>query len=133
VIDYTHRDRRAQRAVGRVFFGLAGATVALIGFALGVPVRFAGLVSVVALGALGMGYIGWADRFLEEYATDLRTGADGSGTDGFLRVELNTPVGLDREIGRPTARSPHARRRAPGSSAPSDETGPEMIPNSGQL
>lgn len=112
---------------------MVGAIVALVGFALGVPFGFAGLVSVVALGALGMGYIGWSDRFLEEYAADLRTGADGSGTDGFLRVELHTPVGLDREIGRPTARSPHARRRAPGSSTPSEESGPELVPNSGQL
>jgi hypothetical protein len=132
-MEYTHRDRRAQRAVSRVFFGLVGATVALIGFALEVPLWFAGLVSVIALGALGVGYIGWSDRLLEEYAKDLRTGAEGSGTDGFLRVELNTPVGLDRAVGRPTARSPHARRRAPGTSVLSEETSPGSRTTSDQL
>jgi hypothetical protein len=120
-MEYTHRDRRAQREVGRAFFGMVGLTLALIGFALGVPIWFAGPVAVVALGILGVAYIGWSDSLLQRYADDLRTELDGRSADGLLRAELRSPVGLSRNVGRPTGRSPHVRRRAPESSGSREE------------
>lgn len=116
MLDYTHRDRRAQRSVSRAFLAMGGIIVGLIVFALGMPFDLAGLLGVVALGGLGIAYLGWSDRLLRAYTDDLRTGLEGGGASGLLGVELRTPVGLDRAIGRPTARSPHVRRRAPAAS-----------------
>jgi len=132
VLDYTHRDRRAQRDVSRAFFAMVAVTVALIGFALEVPLWFAGLVSVIALGALGVGYVGWADGVLEGYANDLRSGLEGDAAGGLLRAELRSSVGLDRDVGQPTARSPHARRRSPETSDSHDEPRAGAGTNSGQ-
>jgi len=131
-MEFTHRDRRAQRAVSRVFYGVVGATVALVGLGLEIHLGYAGLVSVIALGLLGAGYVAWSDRFLEEYARDLRTGAEGAATEGLLRVELRSPVGLDRDIGRPTERSPHSRRRPPATPVRTEESRAEVRTSSDQ-
>jgi len=120
-MEFSHRDRRAQRAVGRAFFGMVAVTLALIGVSLVVPLWFAGLVGVVALGILGIGYLGWSDALLESYSNDLRDELAGGRAGGFLRAEIGSPAGLDRDVGRPTARSPHARRRTPERLAAHDD------------
>lgn len=113
--DYTHRDRRAHRAVARAFLTIGALVVVLTGCALTVPLPFAGIVSVVLLGGVGVAYLGWSEGMLTTYSSDLRRASDEFGPNGFLRAETSSPVGLRREIGRPTASSPHARRRYPGS------------------
>ncbi len=95
---------------------MVAAVVALTGVGLGVPFPFIGLAAVVALGALGVAYVGWSDGMLSSYATDLRLSREGGETDGFVRAEVGSSVGLERDVGRPTEVSPHARRRYPGSS-----------------
>jgi hypothetical protein len=100
---------------------MVAAAVALTGVGLGVPVPFVGPAVVVALGVLGATYVGWSDGMLSSYATDLRHAREGGGTDGFVRAEVGSPVGFDRDVGRPTALSPHARRRYPGTSGDEDD------------
>jgi hypothetical protein len=111
---YTHRDRRAHRDVRRALWTTVAAIVALTGVGLEVPLPFAGLVAVVALGALGAVYLGWSEGMLSSYSNDLRRAREGRETDGFIRAEVGSTVGFERDVGRPTAVSPHARRRYPG-------------------
>lgn len=133
MIEYTHRDRRAQRDVSRAFLTVVGLVVALIGFALAVPLEFSGVVAVVALGILGVAYIGWSDRLVHGYTRDLRSEREGESSKGVLRAELRSSVGLDRDVGRPTERSPHVRRTSPTTSGsdegplPSPESEPDQL------
>jgi len=128
VVGYTHRDRRAHRDVRRALWTMVAAAVALTGVGLGVPLPFIGIAAVVGLGALGAVYLGWSEGMLSSYQTDLRTAREGGTGDGFVRVEVGSAVGFDRDVGGPTALSPHARRRYPGTSRDDDEprraTGP---------
>jgi hypothetical protein len=100
---------------------MVAAVVALTGVGLGVPLPFIGLAAVVALGGLGAAYVGWSEGMLSSYSTDLRLAREGGETDGFVRAEVGSSVGLDRDVGRPTALSPHARRRYPGTSGDEDD------------
>jgi len=84
----------------------------LTAVAIALPWPFVGIASVVAMGALGLAYLGWSDRMLDRYASDLRRARDGTSTDGFVRVEVATPVGLYRDARLRTSPSPHTRRRA---------------------
>jgi len=111
VSDYTHRDRRAHRDVGRGFWAVVGISVGLTGIAIVVPISYVGLAVVVALGVLGAAYVGYSDRLLASYGSDLRQVRDGSVSDGFLRAEVGSPVGLDRDGTSPMSLSPHARGR----------------------
>ena len=110
--DFTHRDRRAHREVGRAFWTVLGLSLGLTGVALAVPLPYAGLVAVVGLGVVGAVYLGWADRTLARYASDLRQTQDGTATDGFVRAETGTAVGLDRDGSAVPSPSPHVRRRS---------------------
>ena len=112
---------------------MVAAALALTGVGLGVPVPLVGLAAVVALGALGAAYIGWSERMLSSYATDLRLAWEGRSTDGFTRAEVGSSVGFDRDAGRPTAVSPHARRRYPGTSGDEDGSSHPTEPRSGQV
>ena len=112
VSDYSHRDRRAHREVGRALWTVVGVSLGLTAVAVVLPWPFVGIASVVAMGALGLAYLGWSDRMLDRYASDLRRARDGTSTDGFVRVEVATPVGLYRDARLPTSPSPHTRRRA---------------------
>ena len=114
MIDYTHRDRRAQRDVDRALATLAAAIAALTGLALLVPLPVLGLGVVVALGVAGAIYLGWSERLLSTYSSDLRLAREGRAADGFLRAEVASAVGLDREADGPRVPSPHTRRRPPG-------------------
>jgi hypothetical protein len=114
VVDYTHRDRRAHREVTRAFWTVVGVSLGLTGLALGVPVPYVGLAAVVALGVLGAVCVGWSDRLLSSYVGDLRRAWEGTEVDGFLRVEVASPVGLDRDARSRASPSPHARRRGRG-------------------
>jgi hypothetical protein len=107
---------------------MVAAAVALTGVGLEVPLPFVGLTAVVALGVLGAVYLGWSEAMLSSYQTDLRLAREGGAVDGFVRVEVGSAVGFDRDVGRPTALSPHARRHYPGTPRDNDEpkraTGP---------
>jgi hypothetical protein len=110
--EYSHRDRRAEREVGRAFLALAGVTLALVVAALAIPFSFSGWLEVIALGILGIAYVGWSERFLQQYSDDRKAEREGESRSGFLRAEGRSPVRRDEELGRPSGRSPHARRRA---------------------
>jgi hypothetical protein len=125
VDQYSHRDRRAHRDVRRALWTTVAAIVALTAFGLEVPLPFAGLVAVVALGALGAVYLGWSEGMLASYSDDLRRAREGKESDGFTRAEVGSPVGFERDVGRPTAASPHARRRYPGTSEEDDPSLPD--------
>jgi hypothetical protein len=111
VPDYTHRDRRAHRDVSRALWTVLGVSVGLIGLAMAVPISLVGLLAVLALAVVGAGYVGWSDRMLGDYSSDLRHAREGSDAHGFARVEASSMVGLDRDHTTPPSPSPHVRRR----------------------
>ncbi|HYB78557.1 MAG TPA: hypothetical protein VEG66_02200 [Thermoplasmata archaeon] len=111
MLEFTHRDRRAHRDVDRAIGTVLGISVALIGFAMVFPSEFVGILVVVALGVLGVACMGWSERMLAQYASDLRHAQDASSPRGFLRAEVGVTVGLDREEEMPPSPSPHVRRR----------------------
>jgi len=108
--DFTHRDRRAHREVGRVFWTVVGVSAGLTGLALAIPLSLVGIATVVALGVVGAACVAWSDRLLSRYAVDLAEVREGRAADGFVRAEARTPVGLDREAGVLRSPSPHTRR-----------------------
>lgn len=130
---YSHRDRRTHRDVRRALWTVVAAVVLLAGFGLEVPIPFAGLASVVALGALGAVYLGWSEGMLASYSDDLRLAREGRESDGFTRAEVGSPVGFERDVGRPTAASPHARRRYPGTLEEENDASLLDGPGSGQV
>ena len=109
--EFTHRDRRAHRDVDRAIFAVLGFSVGLIGLAMIVPAEFVGILAVVALGMLGLASLGWSDRMLAQYASDLRHAQDDRSPRGFVHAEVGVTVGLDREAEMPPAPSPNVRRR----------------------
>jgi hypothetical protein len=133
VIDFSHRDRRAHHTVKRAFVALAVGTFALTSLALALPLPVVGLTAVAGLGAVGAIYLGWSERMLARYRNDLRLGREGGHADGFLRAEMATPVGLDRDVRPGTAPSPHARRRHPGAGGSRDGSAARTRSGSGQL
>ena len=110
MLEFTHRDRRAHRDLNRAIETVLGVSVGLIALAMALPTEFIGILAVVGLAVLGVAYIGWSDRMLAQYASDLRHATDGSPTRGFVRAEVGGAVGLDREE-LPPSPSPHVRRR----------------------
>jgi hypothetical protein len=122
-MEYSHRDRRAHRTVGRGFFLTVAAVAALTLAALVLPGPILGVIAVGSLAATGAVALAWGDRVVTDYATDLREVRDGTIADGFVRTEVESHVGLERTIGRPSERSPHARRRRRG-----PETAPGYAP-----
>ena len=108
--DFTHRDRRAHREVGRALWSVVGLSLGLTVVALALPLPYVGVIAVLGLGVLGLAYVGWAERFLTGYARDLREARDGTSTDRFVRVEVASTVGLDRDERSVTTPSPHTRR-----------------------
>lgn len=121
MVEFSHRDRRAHRDLGRAFGTMAVAILAMTALALVLPFTAIGLAAVVVMGGLGVGYVAWSERMLQGYSRDLRLARDGGVTDGFLRFEMATPVGLDRAVGHGTVPSPHARRRHPGAGGARDD------------
>jgi len=132
VTDFSHRDRRAHREIDRAFWTIVALALGLTAFALEVPTPLGAIAAVVALVVVGGVYLGWSDRLLASYANDLRDALEDRSTDGFLRAEVASPVGLDRPRGRPTAPSPHVRRRSPGTWTNEDDASLAR-PGSGQL
>ena len=110
---FSHRDRRAHRAVWRGLAALAVGELALGTLALFAPRAWVGLIAVAALGAIGLAALDWGLGLVDRYATDLRRAREGGPLGGFERVEALSRFDLDRPVGRPTALSPHARRRTP--------------------
>jgi len=129
-MEYTHRDRRAHRDVGRAFWVMVGVSLGLTGLAFAVPLPFVGVASVVALAVTGAVYIGWSDRLLASYATDLRLARDGGDRRDFLRVEASSAVGLERSAGAPSGRSPNVRRRPAGAPSAAPVLGSAAGPRS---
>lgn len=110
-MDYSHRDRRAQRNVRRaaVVFGLTILT--LLALADLAPFLWARGLAVLGLAAAGGLFVLYGDRLTREYAHDLASARSGEPISGALRVEVESEVGLDRPVVRPSVRSPHVRRR----------------------
>jgi hypothetical protein len=96
--------------VWRALGALTGAGGALITLALLAPGVVAPAAAIAGLAATGAIYLGWGDRLLREYDQDLRSVRAGAAASGFVRVEVGSEVGLEREVGSPTGRSPHSRR-----------------------
>jgi len=113
---YSHRDRRAHRDVRRDFGLVVGAGLTLAVLTMVVPWTALAVGALAGMAALGAGYLLRADRLLEEYARDLQRVRAGTERSGFLRAEVESEVGLERQIVRPSATSPHRRRGpiAPG-------------------
>ncbi|HXY46826.1 MAG TPA: hypothetical protein VEK13_02870 [Thermoplasmata archaeon] len=111
MIPYSHRDRRAHRTIWRGLGAVGAAVVALSVFVLAAPRAGWGILGVGGLIITGATYVVWSEGVLSGYAKDLRALRDGTASDGFLRAEAGSSVGLDRTVGRPTERSPHVRRR----------------------
>jgi len=101
---YSHRDRRAYRTVWRALGALAGTGGALIILALLAPGSVAPAAAIAGLLGAGAAYLGWGDRLLGEYDQDLRSVRTGAAASGFVRVEVGSGVGLEREVGSPTGR-----------------------------
>jgi len=129
VPDYTHRDRRAHRDVGRAFWTVVGVSVGLTGLAMVIPVTIVGILAVLGLAVLGSVYLGWSDRMIAGYARDLHGALEGTMTDGFVRAETVTVVGLDRGSDSPRSLSPHSRRLS--RAAPTDSRDPEASASGG--
>ena len=110
---YSHRDRRAQRAIWRCLGIVGAAIVALSAFILLAPSADWGILGIGGLIVTGGAYVVWSQQALSEYAWDLRAMRDGTVSSGFLRAEAGSLFGLDRIVGRPTERSPNTRRRRP--------------------
>jgi hypothetical protein len=110
VSDFTHRDRRAHRDVTRSFWTVVAVSLGLTAVALELPLPYAGIAAVVALGVLGVAYLGWSERFLSSYSSDLRHAREGTAMDGFIRAEVASAVGLDRDGRSGSVPSPHVRR-----------------------
>ena len=109
--EYSHRDHRAHREVDRALWTVVGLSGGLVGLAMAVPVPFVGIVAVVGLAVLGLAYLGWSDRMLGQYASDLRHTQEPSTAHGFARAEASSRVQLDRDAERYRSASPHVRRR----------------------
>jgi len=108
---YSHRDRRAHRTIGKALAVLTGAVGSLVTLAVLAPGSEAPTGAILGLCVVGAVYLGWGDRLLRDYARDLRAVRDGSQRSGFVRAEVVSQVGLARDVGRPTGRSPHSRSR----------------------
>ena len=108
---YSHRDRRAHRTVWRALGLVTGASGGLVALALVAPGALAPAGAIAGLVGVGAVYLGWGDRILMEYTRDLRSVRDETREFGFLRAEVRSEVGLTREVGKPTGRSPHSRPR----------------------
>ncbi len=99
---------------------MTGTGGALISLALLAPGTAAPAAAIAGLAGTGAVYLGWGDRLLREYDQDLRTVRTGAAASGFVRVEVGSEVGLEREVGRPTGRSPHSRRHPIAGTLPRD-------------
>ena len=132
MLEFTHRDRRAHREVDRAVWTVLGISVGLIVFGMALPTEFIGILVVVALAVLGAAYVGWSDRMLAQYVSDLRHAQEGSPLHGFVRAEAGVMVGLDREE-MPPSPSPHVRRRpragrtGAGEETRSSGSGPDQV------
>jgi hypothetical protein len=117
---YSHRDRRAHRAVDRAVGAMVGGITALVVLAVVGPWWWLSLAAVLAMLALGGGYVLWGNRLWEEYSRDLRAALEESGDLGFLRAEVGSSFPLSPPpIGVP---SPHRRRPRPVADGPESES-----------
>lgn len=131
--EFSHRDRRAHRAVARGFIALGIAVLSLGVLAFVAPTALVGELAVLGLGVTGLVYLRWSQHELTEYETDLRTATGDTERSSFLRVEARSSVALDRPVGRLTERSPHVRSRKPSDRfrPPPEEDGSRAAPRSG--
>ncbi|MGI0132148.1 MAG: hypothetical protein ACREDK_03510 [Thermoplasmata archaeon] len=122
---YSHRDRRAQRAVRRAAAAFALLLVALLVVADLAPFAWTSALALLGLAAAGAAFLLHGDRLTREYAHDLAAARGSTNVSPALRVEVESDVGLDRAVVRPTSRSPHTRRpsAAPAHESPRDVEG----------
>ena len=108
-MSFSHRDRRIHRFLWRTLGLAAGGFVllaALVFYGPTIALEVAGLVGLATLGAATMAI---AERAVTEYERDLRVVRAGERSTGLLRAEVRSDVGLERSVGLPSGRSPHAR------------------------
>ena len=109
---FSHRDRRAHRTLWRVLAGVGLGTVALSAVTMFGPDVALDLGAIAGLAVLGWVGLMAGEEAVHEYGHDLQAVAGGDASTGFTRAEVRSEVGLDRSVGFPTARSPHARSPA---------------------
>ena len=112
-MSFSHRDRRAHRTVWRVLAGVCGGGLALGALAFYGPDAALGLAALCGLAALGWAAMLAGERAVSEYGHDLRTVLESDAERGFVHAEVRSDVGLEREVGRPSGRSPHVRPPSP--------------------
>ena len=110
--EYSHRDLRAERDADRAFWTVVALCVGWTVFAVEVPLPFAGVVAVVALLALGAGYLVWSERMLASYAGDLARAGEATTPKEFRSAEAASRLpSPGSSVQRPT-QSPHRSRRS---------------------
>jgi len=108
-MSFSHRDRRAQRALWRLLGGIGVGTLVLSVLAMFGPEVALGLGALAGLAALGWVAMLAGEEAVHDYSHDLRTAAAGADSDGFVRAEVRSDVGLERPVGLPSTRSPNVR------------------------
>ena len=111
--DFSHRDSRTYRSIWRSFGMIGGGVLGAAVVVMLAPPGGWGFLGVAGLLAGGAAYLFWSSRLLSDYSRELRSYRDGSGTRTFARPEAASRVGLEREIDRPSERSPRSRPRRP--------------------
>jgi len=111
-VSFSHRDRRTHRVLWRVLGGVGAGTLVLGGLAMFGPDVALGLGALAGLAVLGWVGMVAGEEAVHEYGRDLRSVARGEDSNGFVRAEVHSDVGLDRSVGLPSARSPHVRPSA---------------------
>jgi hypothetical protein len=108
-MSYSHRDRRAHRLIWRVLGVTAVGSVGLGALALYGPTTALEVAGLAGLVALGGATLSLGERAVSDYERDLRSVQVDGGASGLLQAEVRSDVGLERPVGLPTQRSPHAR------------------------
>jgi len=103
--EYSPRDHRAHRDLGRGFVALAAVTVGLILLALVVPWPWVAIAAVLTLAAVGAVSVAWSDRLLARYVEDLR--------EARVAESMRPPL-----VERSPELRPERPARAPPSTAP---------------
>jgi len=108
-MSFSHRDRRTHRTLWRVLGGVGAGTLALSALAMFGPDVALEVGALAGLAVLGWVAMAAGEAAVHEYGRDLRSVTQGEDVSGFVRAEVRSDVGLERPVGLPTARSPHAR------------------------
>jgi len=105
----SHRDHRIDETVRSAFWMML-ALVGVVGIlAFLAPWTVIGVAALGGLAAVGGIYVVRSEQAISEYVHDLRSVRGGGDVSGWVRFEVGSRVALDRQVGLPARRSPHAR------------------------